>query len=258
MRVGFLQTNPMFMDVEGNVENVVEKLGEADADLFVLPEMFNTGYNFKDREKLEELSEDIPSGYTTQRLIEVSREGGMTIVAGLPEKGKDGNLYNSAVLVDGDKVSLYRKTHLFHEEKNMFAPGDTGFGVFDVSGVKIGVMVCYDWVFPEAARTLALMGAEIIVHPANLILPYCPEAMRTRSLENRVFSITANRIGTEEELTFIGSSQIVDPKGNILYRAGSKDEEIKILEINPEEARDKQLTPLNSVFEDRRREMYKL
>ncbi|MFO0767873.1 MAG: nitrilase-related carbon-nitrogen hydrolase [Nitrospiraceae bacterium] len=93
------------------------------------------------------------------------------------------------------RLGCYRKTHLFFEETLFFDPGDSGFQVWDVGGAKVGVMICFDWFYPESARTLALMGADIIAHPSNLVLPHCPDSMVTRCLENRVFSITANRIG---------------------------------------------------------------
>ncbi|MFH1721191.1 MAG: nitrilase-related carbon-nitrogen hydrolase [Candidatus Altiarchaeota archaeon] len=258
MKVGFIQTDPGFMRVEDNVVSVVEKIKSVDADLLVLPEMFNTGYNFEKREDLEKVAEPTPSGYTTKALIDVSKETGTAIAAGLPERGDDGKLYNSAVLVDGNDVHLYRKTHIFHEEKKLFSDGDTGFNVFDISGVKVGLMVCYDWIFPEAARTLALKGAQIIAHPANLILPYCQDAMLTRSLENRVYSVTANRIGTEGHLTFTGASQIIDTKGKILFRAKTDAEDTKVVEVDPKKGLDKNFTTLNHLFEDRRPDLYEL
>jgi predicted amidohydrolase len=124
-------------------------------------------------------------------------------------------------------------------------------------------MICFDWLFPESVRSLALMGADIIAHPSNLVLPYCPQAMPIRCLENRVFAITANRIGEErrkqgEPLRFIGSSLIVSPEGKILAKAPENEEALLIAEIEPETARNKNLNPLNNLFEDRRPEMYRV
>jgi predicted amidohydrolase len=123
------------------------------------------------------------------------------------------------------------------------------------------MMICFDWLFPEAARTLALQGAEVICHPSNLVLPYCPQAMITRSLENRVFTITANRVGTEERvpgkpLKFIGTSQVTSPDGDVLCRAGSKREEAVAVEIDPARARKKLITPMNDIFRDRRKDLF--
>lgn len=122
-------------------------------------------------------------------------------------------------------------------------------------------MICFDWFYPEAARALALQGADIIAHPSNLVLPHCPESMVTRCLENRVFSITANRIGSEarggkERLSFIGSSEVVDPRGRILHRAPREIEDLAIIEIDPAEARIKSLNPYNDLLRDRRPAFY--
>jgi len=123
-------------------------------------------------------------------------------------------------------------------------------------------MICFDWIFPEAARTLALKGADIICHPSNLVLPYCQTAMVTRCLENHVFAITANRIGTEQRgvrtLTFTGGSQVTDTKGKILHRASTDREEVAVIEIDPQLAQDKHATANNHIFNDRRPEMYEL
>ena len=122
-------------------------------------------------------------------------------------------------------------------------------------------MICFDWRFPETARSLALQGAEIIAHPSNLVLPHCPQAMITRCLENRVFAITADRVGDEsrvpkEFLQFIGQSQVVDPDGKILVRASETEEEVCIVEIDLEKAREKFLNPKNDIFKDRRPDLY--
>ena len=106
------------------------------------------------------------------------------------------------------------------------------------------------------------MGADLIAHPANLVLPHCPQAMVTRCLENRVFAVTADRVGTEgrlvgeEPLNFIGQSQVVDPGGNILLRASMTDEEVHVVELDLSLARDKFLNSRNHIFNDRRTDMY--
>jgi predicted amidohydrolase len=110
-------------------------------------------------------------------------------------------------------------------------------------------------------RALALKGAQLVLHPSNLVLPHCPDAMVTRCLENRVFAITANRIGTEARggkppLTFIGNSEVVTPRGKILRRAPDDREEVAVVEIDPAEAADKVLNPYNDLLKDRRVELY--
>ena len=100
-------------------------------------------------------------------------------------------------LLAGDVRALSYEHTAPAEETLWFTPGDSGFQVWDIGLAKIGVMICFDWYYPESARTLALMGAEIICHPSNLVLPNSPDSMPVRCLENRVFAITSNRIGTE-------------------------------------------------------------
>jgi predicted amidohydrolase len=261
MKAGFYQFNPAFGKKEENLKKVLSAITDADADLLVLPEFFATGYQFVSQEEVSGLSESIPNGDTTERLSELSRQKGIYLVAGLPER--DGNrFFNSAVLSGPDGfIGVYRKTHLFFEEKLYFSPGDTGFKVWDTKVGRIGIMICFDWFFPESMRALALIGADIIAHPSNLVLPYCPAAMPIRCLENRVFAVTANRVGEEnrkagQSLRFIGQSQITSPEGKIVIRAPENDEAILIAEINPEISRNKNLNPLNNIFDDRRPDMY--
>jgi predicted amidohydrolase len=262
MRVGFYQFNPRFGRIDENVGRALNRVERAEADLIILPELFSTGYQFVSRREAADLSEEVPSGRTTRRLSELARDRGIWVVAGLAErKGKA--VYNSAVLV-GPRgyAGTYRKVHLFDEEKKWFRPGNLGFRVFRAGSLRLGIMICFDWIFPESARSLALAGADLIAHPANLVLPYCPDAMVTRCLENHVFAVTANRIGSEKRggrkrLTYIGQSEIVGPNGRILARAPGNKEMLKILEINPREARKKKLNRYNDLLRDRRGEVYR-
>jgi predicted amidohydrolase len=121
-------------------------------------------------------------------------------------------------------------------------------------------MVCFSWYFPEAARSLALQGADVIAHPSNLVLPHCPDSMPVRARENHVFTITANRYGTEtkgeEELTFIGTSEICKPEGEIVRRAVKTGDEIGTASFNPIEARNRKINEMNDVLGDRRPDTY--
>src|SRR3990172_4529809 len=263
MRIAFLQTLPVFGKIKENVERVVDKIYSTDTHLLVLPELFNTGYQFKSKKEVSLLAEEVPSGWTSQRLMQIARDKKIFVVAGITEK-QGGKLYNSSILI-GPRglIGRYRKAHLFWNEKRFFTAGNTPFEVYNIGIARVGMMICFDWLFPEAARALALKGADIICHPSNLVLPHCPQAMITRCLENRVFAITANRVGIEERikgerLKFIGKSEIVTPSGKILYRASGNKEEIGIVDINPKEARNKRITQLNDIFKDRREKLYKL
>jgi predicted amidohydrolase len=261
MKAGFYQFAPVFGKKDENIKKVLSVLSDTEADFIVLPEFFATGYQFISKNEVAELSEPVPEGYTTQLLSELSRQKGIYIAAGLPERDSD-RFFNSAVLIGpGGVIGVYRKTHLFFEEKLFFSPGDTGFKVWDTEIGRVGIMICFDWFFPESMRVLALMGADIIAHPANLILPYCPTAMPVRCLENRIYAITANRIGEEKRkegqpLRFIGQSLIASPEGKVLVKASDNEEVLMAADIKPESARDKSLTSLNDIFNDRRPEMY--
>lgn len=262
MIAGFFQFNPDFGNIKLNVEKVTGALSAVRADLVVLPELFSTGYQFISKEEVRELSEEIPAGFTSRMLVQLSRDKSLYVVAGVAERDGD-RLFNSAILT-GPRgfMGSYRKTHLFYEEKLWFVPGDTGFHVWQTPIGNIGIMICFDWFFPESARTLALQGAGIIAHPANLVLPYCPDGMVTRCLENRLFAVTANRTGSEQRgdkspLNYIGMSEIVSPKGQVICRASSTDEELSFAEIDIEEARNKKINPYNDLFEDRRETFYR-
>jgi len=262
MKVGFVQFNPMFGDIEGNIDRVTRLVEGAEADLLVLPELFNTGYLFTSHEEVAELSEEIPGGRTTEALSMLARKKNVWIVGGLAERSGD-NSYNSAVLVGPEGYrATYRKIHLFSEENLWFKPGDGEFQVYDIGHCTIGIMICFDWIFPESMRVLSLMGADLICHSANLVLPFCQDAMKTRCLENRAFAVTANRTGTEERggksLSYTGKSQITDTRGKVLFQAGEGTEEVGIVEIDVTEARDKELNQYNNLFGDRKTELYRI
>ncbi|MFZ5861821.1 MAG: nitrilase-related carbon-nitrogen hydrolase [Nitrospirota bacterium] len=261
MDIGFIQTAPIFGRVKANLDGVADLLASARADLFVLPELFAVGYQFTSQREAERLAEPVPDGVTTKRLIALAKRRKCAIVAGLAER-KGRSLFNSAVVVGPTGlIGLYRKSHLFYEETLWFTPGNTGFRVFHAGGAVIGVMICFDWFFPESMRLLALAGADVICHPSNLVLPHAPNAMKTRCLENRVFAITADRVGFEERggrerLTFIGTSQVTSPQGEALVRASTDQEEVRVVTIDPKDARRKTLNRYNHLFADRRPDLY--
>uniref|UniRef100_A0A7C6EGY2 Acyltransferase n=1 Tax=candidate division WOR-3 bacterium TaxID=2052148 RepID=A0A7C6EGY2_UNCW3 len=258
MKIGFIQFSPVFGAKEKNFEKVEKLLNNISADLIVLPELFNTGYLFLNKEELMELAEP-KDGKTCDFIHNLCRKKNCAIVYGFAEKD-EGNLYNSAILMSARGIiGHYRKTHLFFEEWFIFKSGDLPYQVCEYKGVKIGILICFDYIYPEAMRTLALKGAQIVVLPANLVLHFCPDAMVTRSLENRIFTILADRTGFEErgtkKLKFIGKSQIVAPDGEILIRVDD-DECVKVIEIDPLIALDKKVTPHNDIFKQRREDLY--
>ncbi|MEO0079522.1 MAG: nitrilase-related carbon-nitrogen hydrolase [candidate division WOR-3 bacterium] len=260
MRIGFFQYCPEHKNPEANLTKVCKALSGVQADLMVLPELCLTGYSFSSRAELTRFSQPVPDGEFCQVFLSLCRERRINLVFGMAEKAGN-RIYNSAVLITtGGAVHSYRKAHLFWDEKELFDPGDSPFPVFTLGDVRIGMLVCFDHIYPEAARSLALQGAQIISHPSNLILEIAQLTTTVRAIENRVYWILANRTGEEQQgsrrLTFTGQSQIVAPDGRLLCRAGPDSEEVVILEIDPAAALNKFVTPKNDLFADRRPELY--
>ena len=259
MKLAVGQMEPQICNPEENLSRVKSILAEADktkVDVLVLPELCNSGYVFESMNEAIESSEAIPEGPMSTELLNWSSSYRL-VVAGICEQTKEG-LYNSAaVFGNGKHILTYRKIHLFLKESDWFQPGKEVPPVFEFKSYRFGVMICFDWIFPEMARVLALNGAQVILHPANLVLPYCQNAMVTRSIENRVFTATANRVGTEREVNFSGFSQITDIKGNLLSHMHKEEVGITSVEIDPKHADDKSITARNDVLGDRFPKLYK-
>jgi predicted amidohydrolase len=262
-QIALVQFNPIRKQVKSNIKEIKRLLQGIKADLIVLPELSNCGYLYPSPESLVPYCDkNDGSGEFMSALQSIAHECQGLIIAGYAEKEKN-LIYNSAAAVSPTGViGNYRKVHLYSNEKNLFKPGSKGFSIVEWKHVKIGIMICFDWIFPEAARTLALAGAQIIAHPANLVLPFCQDAMITRSIENQVFTITANRIGNEklenDSLKFTGGSQMTSPSGNVLFRARANRPTVHVEEILPEKALDKSISNENNLFNDRRSNMYQL
>lgn len=260
MRVGYYQYHPEFGAPKRNLEKVEDSLSGVDADIIVLPELAFTGYFFEDRDELQELAEDVSESPTVHGLSRLCKDNAFYLVAGFAERCK-GRLYNTALVIGpSGLLHRYRKLHLFNTEKEYFDPGDTPLNTIEIRGAKVGVMICFDWVFPEVARSLALQGADLLCHPSNLVLTYCQKTMLTRSLENSVYSVSANRTGKEirprGELLFTGQSQIVGPKGEVIASSDADDEAVVLRDIDLSDARNKCITENNNLFADRRPEFY--
>ncbi|HUX12849.1 MAG TPA: nitrilase-related carbon-nitrogen hydrolase [Spirochaetia bacterium] len=263
MNLGYVQTATQFGHKEDNFAAVRALVAEhfrgRAIDLLVLPELFATGYAFVSRNEAARLAEPA-DGPTAAFLRELSAVVGGVVVAGFAES-EDGKIYNSSLIVDSERIlGTYRKIHLFNREKLWFDPGDLKPSLYESAGVKFGVMICFDWIFPEAMRTLMLLGADVVAHPANLVLPFCQEAMKTRCLENRMFSVTANRVGREirgdDDFLFTGASQITAPDSKILNRAPTEGVAAESVEIDPASAADKKLNDHNDLRDDRRPGLY--
>ena len=258
IRVGVGQIRPKVAEIEWNLEQldeILELAQEESVDVLVLPELANSGYVFEDNEEVIGSSEKIPDDPFCSKLKEWSQEDRL-VVAGICEAAL-GEFYNSAALfANGQHLMTYRKIHLFSDEVKWFQPGQKIPPIIVWKGFAFGVMICFDWAFPEMARILALNGAQVILHPSNLVLKYCQNAMITRSIENRIFTATANRVGCERGVTFTGTSQITAPNGDVLVRLQESGTGLASFEIDPKLANDKMLGERNDLFKKRRIDLY--
>lgn len=231
VRVGLCQLSLEPLDVASNVEATVRAATEAagaGAAVVVLPELASSGYVL-DRELVAPLAESADEpGRSLTAWRECARTLGITVVAGFPEKHDD-RLFNSAVVIDpeGGIAGVYRKLHLFAGEHGVFEPGDTGLPVFEVAGVRLGVLICYDLRFPEAVRILALQDADLLAVPAAWVGGFDAYAegdlpigqvrnARVQAGLNSVAIACASQVGQSGVFSFLGSSLVVDAYGREL------------------------------------------
>jgi len=260
-RVAFVQGRPRFGHGEENLERALALARTVAADLVVIPELWSSGYVFSSHAEVDSLAEDGKDGLTARVLTAAAKRDRRHYIAGFPERAR-GRFFNSAMLVGPTGIkTVYRKLHLFEREQEWFSPGDLPLSVHKVGPASVGMLICFDWRFPEAARVLALQGADVIAHPSNLVFPNAQEAMRVRALENRVYTVTANRTGTEKRrggtVPFTGRSQVVDPDGIVVARAGRAATVAMAVDCDLARARKKQLTKKTPLFANRRPEHYK-
>lgn len=264
MKIAGFQFKPFFKDKKRNIEYIKDKINKTDADLLIFPELALSGYFFLSRDETESIAEEF-EGSVIQKFQELSTKTNKILVIGFPEK-QNSRIYNSAAILLPEKrlSRCYRKTHLFYKERFCFDQGDSGFfNIYDKDkNINIGTMICYDWRFPEAARTLALLGADLIICPSNLVTTVWHNVMPARAIENKVYFAVINRIGKEErngeELFFNGESAIYGYNGERLAKAGVEEEKTIFAEIEPKLTRKKSFNEFNDIFKDRRTDMYKL
>ncbi|MEQ9308811.1 MAG: carbon-nitrogen hydrolase [Balneolaceae bacterium] len=233
---------------EENLEKVIRKIKEAaakGAQIICLQELFKSLY-FCDVEDYEnfKLAESIP-GPSTEALSKVAKELGVVIVASLFEKRAEGLYHNTTAVLDADGSYLgkYRKMHIPDDpgyyEKFYFTPGDLGYKVFETKFAKIGVLICWDQWYPEAARITSLMGAEMLFYPTAIGWHHSQGSemndeqyqawqtiQRSHSVANGIPVISVNRVGKEGEMEFWGGSFMTNAFGKILYKASHIEEEV--------------------------------
>ena len=244
-RIAGVQMDVRIGEVEANLSRMCEKLAEtsrAGALLSVFPECAVPGYCFGSLEEALPYSQPIP-GPATRRMVQACADLRCFTIFGMLERDGD-RVFNAAVLAGPEGViGTYRKIHLPFLGIDMFTtPGDRPFAVQSAGPVRVGMNICYDAAFPETARCLSLLGADLIALPTNWPPgAECTAAcvINARAMENGVYFIAVNRVGTERGFSFIGRSKIVDPTGKTLAESQTLDEEILYADIDPERARNK-------------------
>lgn len=267
MRAALVQMDPVFGEIDSNLERIADlthRAVVAGAELVVFPECAVTGYMVAG---LKEGAALARAGWkpAVDRLEALARAHAVHLVAGLLE-WEAGRLFNTCLLVGpGGTIARYRKTHVLCLGVDRFStPGDIPYAVHDLPVGKLGMLICYDLRFPEAARSLALAGAQIIALPTNWprSSTIMPEVFaRARAAENGVFLLAADRVGTERGTTFLGRSVAVSPDGSVLAEAGMDHEEMLVVDLEPCAADRKHVVYQpgvheRDIFADRRPELY--
>jgi predicted amidohydrolase len=225
MKLAVSQFSPKLGDVPGNLDFILKQVSTVDADLVLFPECALTGYGFESAEEGVRVAEPIP-GPSTELVAQACRDRDLWAVFGMLERDPaTGALYNSAAVIGPGVVrGAYRKNHLpFLGIDRFTAKGDRGLPIFETPFGKIGVLICYDLSFPEAARVLKLGGAQLLCVPTNwpeAASISCDYSPFVRAHENHLHVATANRVGEESGFRFPGRSRIVDCTGALLAAAG--------------------------------------
>lgn len=255
MKIGFVQYAPVVGDKKKNLQIIKRLLKNVSADLLVLPEMGMTGYPDKTKEDLINQAEST-DGFLVEELTKLAKEKDMCLIVGMPEIDGD-KVYNTSIVVGPEGlITKHQKSHLFMEERKNFTEGTTKPTLFEWRGAKVGLGICYDYMFPEFWRTLGLSGAQLFCNTANFVSEYGFPMMQARSIENGVFSITTNRIGMDGEQMFKGGSEIVDNRGHVLEKANEFEEAVEVVEVDLDQANDKVWNKINDLFGDRRADLY--
>ena len=262
IRVATVQYTPVHGCRQSNLRAITNLIEPVEADIIILPELCTSGYFFLSKGELAPLAEYIRSE-ASKAFQRMAVAKNAMIVAGMAEAA--GDLFYNSVFVfrpDGSEPLVYRKSHLFYKESLVFERGDTGFPVIrdERLDLSVGIMLCYDWRFPEAARVLALEGADIIACPSNLVTDAWIKVMPARAIENKLFVAVANRAGNEtkmgETLVFKGRSALYDPWGEAVAEAGPSGDTVLLSEIDHRLSRDKRFNDFNDIFVDRRPDLY--
>ena len=268
MRVACCQFAPTVGDLDGNAALAARAIADAvdaGSQVIVLPELASSGYVFRSHEEAEAAAVSRDAGVLRSWAREAAR-GDAVVIAGFCERADDGTIFNSAVALEGGgTLAVYRKIHLWDEERRWFAEGDEPAPVLDTRHGRIGLSICYDIEFPEVARGLALAGAELIASPTNWPREPSPPDGRpilvslasVTAYMNKVFVAVCDRSGIERGLEFQGGSVIAGPDGALaggpIDGGGAG---MLLAECDLGRARDKRTGVSNDAFADRRPERY--
>ncbi len=267
MKIAAVQMNPLLMQIDHNIARIYDETktaAKAGADLIVFPECSLTGYMYNSRDEALPYMESIP-GPSTDSIEQLCKELGVHVVIGMLEK--DGqSCFNSAVLVGSQGlIGSYRKNHLPYLGIDRFLDhGNRPFQIYETPIGRIGLFICYDCHFPESARVMTLLGADILVLPTNW-----PQGrdkvprfvINTRAYENKVHVVAVDRVGSERSGRFVGCSKIVNALGDTVAQAGASEETIIYADLDINDARQKKVVFKAGQFEanfisDRRPELY--
>lgn len=254
---------------EANIEAalaLMRQAAEAGAEIVCFPEMgFDRFFpQIRACPEFFDLAEPVP-GPTVERLQAAARDTGTVVVANLFERASPGEYYNCSPVIDADGTLLgvSRMAHIaegpYFNEKYYYRPGNLDFGVFSSRAGKLGVAVCYDRHYPEQLRILALRGCEILLVPLAAIAreqwAMFEMEMQVASFQNQFYSVVVNRVGLEDEMTFLGRSFVTDPFGRVIARAADGADDLLIVAIDPTEI-DKARRVIPHL-RDRRPELYR-
>jgi predicted amidohydrolase len=267
VQIAAVQTDVTLADKSTNLamlETTLRAEAAAGSRLVIFPECFLTGYCFDSPDEARELAETVP-GPAVQQAADLCSELNVFCVFGMLEWDGD-DLFNVAVVVGPSGfIGKYRKTHLPYLGVDRFTtPGEQPWQVFDLDGLRLGMLICYDGGFPEPVRALALAGADLVVLPTNWppgAELMAEHAVATRAMENNIYFAAVNRIGTERGFRFIGASSICDPTGKTMAAFPGTEAGVLHAAINPEAARNKRIVrvPAKHIIDrmaDRRPDLY--
>jgi predicted amidohydrolase len=252
MKIASLQMNIIKDNKDKNLSKVELLIADNKLDLVVLPELFSTGYFYENKLQIDEISEKIPDGYTTKRLLEIAVRKNCHVVGTLVERENGTNYITSIIVGPNGYIGKHRKRHLTTDELEFYSPG-TKSEVYNINGCKVGIVVCFEGWFPESMRELLLKGAQVICHSALIMSDKTMDIMRVRAIENNIFLIIANSISSEtfkgNPVTFRGDSRIYDTNGNIIIEAG-KEERIIIADIDEKESLRRELPDCRNIIDE--------